>query len=540
MNGTLLAISIGPVQDFIAAARRTADLHAGSQLLVKTAQTVSQWLRNQGAELIFPSDPEGDAANKILVLLPHTAHPKQTAEEAEQQAKKFLHGAWIEAAGTLPPALLDSEQAEQQIASFLEFYAAWMELEKEEEYPAVRCELDRLLAGRKALRDFAPVQGREGRNKSSLDPSREEVLLIRTEQEWKTVEHKLRLKKSERLDAVSLLKRIRGSNQTVPSTSEMAFRCFEEIAKQNCPQAWETLEQLTRGKSLQPGELIYRRDDELLNEQEKQAADAVVKDLKRGLKISEFPGYYALLQADGDRMGAAINQLESRKKHQALSSLLADFAGSVKGVVEKQQGFLIYSGGDDVLAMLPLHTALQCAHELAELFHSTVGVPLARKDLTLSAGVAVVHHLENLQTALDFVRTAEKEAKKERNSLALALHTRGGSPVLWSLPWNRNPVEQMARAGDALQKDLRGFPYELKALAAECRGVQLHNETIRREAQRILNRKEGNSAAKLTLQNLLEEFVPQYGEITGVLQSFADMLVTARFLSSYNAAKEQK
>ncbi len=52
----LLTIALGPVQEFIAAARRTADLKAGSQLLVETARKVAAHLEAQGAELIFPAN----------------------------------------------------------------------------------------------------------------------------------------------------------------------------------------------------------------------------------------------------------------------------------------------------------------------------------------------------------------------------------------------------------------------------------------------------------------------------------------------------
>ncbi|MDM7323637.1 MAG: type III-B CRISPR-associated protein Cas10/Cmr2, partial [Thermus sp.] len=40
----LLAISLGPVQEFIATARRTRDLYAGSRLLSEAAAEVARFL----------------------------------------------------------------------------------------------------------------------------------------------------------------------------------------------------------------------------------------------------------------------------------------------------------------------------------------------------------------------------------------------------------------------------------------------------------------------------------------------------------------
>src|SRR5258708_21422384 len=72
------------------------------------------------------------------------------------------------------------------------------------------------------------------------------------------------------------------------------------------------------------------------------------------------PGpYYALLQADGDGMGEVIDAqaVHGYERHRQLSQQLANFASGVGVIVEKKnQGALVYAGGDDVLAFLPLHT----------------------------------------------------------------------------------------------------------------------------------------------------------------------------------------
>ena len=51
----LLLISIGPVQDFIAQARRTRDLWFGSHLLSELSRAGSKRIADDGGELIFPA-----------------------------------------------------------------------------------------------------------------------------------------------------------------------------------------------------------------------------------------------------------------------------------------------------------------------------------------------------------------------------------------------------------------------------------------------------------------------------------------------------
>jgi len=80
------------------------------------------------------------------------------------------------------------------------------------------------------------------------------------------------------------------------------------------------------------------------------------KELVEGLKaLNENVGepaspYYALLLMDGDRLGKLLGQYDANGISQALST----FTGNVTGIVESNNGFTIYAGGDDVLAILPI------------------------------------------------------------------------------------------------------------------------------------------------------------------------------------------
>ena len=59
----LLQISVGPVQKFIAATRRTRDLWFGSSMLSEISKAAAKAVKDAGAELIFP-EPNGDLRPK--------------------------------------------------------------------------------------------------------------------------------------------------------------------------------------------------------------------------------------------------------------------------------------------------------------------------------------------------------------------------------------------------------------------------------------------------------------------------------------------
>src|SRR5204862_1418878 len=56
----LVSIALGPVQEFIAQARRTRDLWYGSHLLSELSRAAARHLADGGAELIFPALARGD------------------------------------------------------------------------------------------------------------------------------------------------------------------------------------------------------------------------------------------------------------------------------------------------------------------------------------------------------------------------------------------------------------------------------------------------------------------------------------------------
>ena len=533
----LLAISLGPVQEFIAAARRTADLQAGSSLLVELAQCVARVVQANGANrLIFPGDIEKDGPNKILarVIDSDSAAVAALAALARQSAQAFLEEAWTKAIGEMRgnSRHLDHDLASTQIARFLEFNAAWVPIPDENAYADARVAVDRLLAGRKALRQFeqcdeARNETRKGRPKSPLDPSRDCALKTERFQVPTTCRrYPLWLKNNETLDAVSLLKRVRGvtANSDTPSTSDMAVRSILPELRAAAPQEVAALEALVKKaeREVDLGDFMF--EGRLADLEAEMQADAEESETSGKLTAGDFaeirklrhnalnasgrfeyPPYYAVLAADGDLMGRLLNTLTKWEHHAAVSNMLSDFAEEAATTVRDFEGHAVYTGGDDVLALLPANRALACAASLAALFRikmqegmKSLGVALTSPEQggTLSVGIAITHCLEPLQVSLEYARAAERDAKIKRNSLAVRLHTRGGEPMTVAETWEEIPtVSEWASLIVAMRGELaRGFPYELRALAQECRGVSLSSNIIQREALRILDRKKGGKA----------------------------------------------
>lgn len=601
----LFQVNVGPVQGFIASARRTRDLAFGSWLLSELAKAAAlQIVKSEGINsLIFPAPDkqqqlsfksELNVANKIVALIQKESPQKLgslTYNAIQEQLEEIRKQAFREQTSDMIPLSKENQDiALKQIKDIVEFH--WVALLFDGiNYAETRKQLEALMAARKNTRNFAPVTWGSHQPKSSIDGQLESVIpeyeyppRQATEKDKFTkilrLYYKYKAGPAERLSGVDLLKRhgetIFGSS--FPSTSHIAALPFLQRIelinqKTEIKKKWDSyIKKVT--------EIADPKDDEIAKEFDKshrqivnlekiprgykhhsiledyegsmlfeeRLADMVdivtnqdrLNDAKKALRAfykstdDEFKAlgissarpnpYYAILQADGDRMGEVIDAQTKRQindqeqkpyePHRRISKKLGEFAGGVKEIVEKHQGALVYAGGDDVLAFVPLHTVLQCAHELAISFKNTL------KDFaneeghtpTLSVGVAIVHHLEPLQDALKLARAAEARAKRVdgKNALAITISKRSGEDYTIGGSWgNDRPNQGIAFTLEKLIEFCRsdaipdGTAYELRDMVRRLTvspqdisdNEQLKHlietlpEVIRRDALRILQRK---------------------------------------------------
>lgn len=542
----LLAISIGPVQDFIAAARKTRDLLNGSELLSTIATAIAQALGGCG-ELVFPASGAGSAPNKIVCLV--EGDPAEAASKAHAAAQAAFDEAVDAAVKQVNEARVadcfDRETLRAQCEEFLEFYAAWVPVGPEG-YAAARERCEALLAGRKGLRDFAQPTWAKGRPKSSLDGGRDTVIAEDATDEQLG---RLSIKRTEQLDGVSVVKRLLDKGEArFPSVVRVAADPFwrslpperlEAVrAFAGDHQAGDLIQRLKGDAAALYSDFPWDIDPSLWHEGGEAPCD-LVKGFRCAVDQGQPGPYYTILAADGDRMGQALSRLTSKEAHQRFSAQLAEFAGRARGIVTEQRGALVYAGGDDVLAFLPMDKALRCARELREAFDKVAEGLGLDETPTLSVGIAIVHIHENLRTALEFARSAERAAKNGgRNALAIARHTRGMGPDAPTVvrSWTNQPVESYEQYGEWIRDGIlpSGFAYEIRALARELDGIDLRGLAglAGGEFERILKRKQvPKERIADVMQRLLADLAALGGASPVSLRALSDSLIIAKHLA---------
>ncbi|MBI1747849.1 MAG: type III-B CRISPR-associated protein Cas10/Cmr2 [Acidobacteria bacterium] len=513
MTAHLLAIAIGPVQAFIAAARRTRDLWFGSLLLSEISKAAARAVSTAGGQLIFPAphalddlkkESQFNVANVIMAELSEGLTPNAVKESAEDAAKACWQS-YAEEARSVAGELIDPNIWNGQIDDVIEFYAAWTPLKSSDQYRHARQRLMRLLAGRKALRNFRPAHGHAGVPKSSLDGARETVLVCESNQhdtrnrrrsilrknENDGLAQRLRLSAGEELDIIGITKRA-ATKEAFASVVRVAADPWIRGIKARSGEAENTLRQIADqckgaafatgtgrhysgifpfdGSVLYPSRLqsmlrVPRGTehdtgafDDLFSESDREtlkSIQALLGKLQKrtdgGMGYGEPDPYFAILVADGDRIGKTISNIGSAVEHRKFSQNLAAFAGQARHIVEESHhGCLVYSGGDDVLAFVPVDQSLDCARRLHDQFHALLSAwrDDAGNSPTLSVGLVIGHCMEPLEDLLEYGRTAEKAAKEpDRNGIAVHLHTRGGASIQIRTQWSTD--------SDALDKRLK-------------------------------------------------------------------------------------
>lgn len=568
MSDAVLIFTFSPIQQFIAAARRTSDLYVGSKMLAQLSQAAARAIEQHGT-LIYPAELSLDVPNKIVARI-----PEARAGVIVQGAQQALIDEWQRIAKTASRALrrLDPTpdgvwQAiwERQTARHWETY--WVVASTaDRSYRVAYEEATRALDAAKRTRLFEASE--EPGLKDSLSGQREALHTAGQDARayWAAVSQqvipaKLRPDGRERLDAIGVVKRFSElADQTrFPSTSTVASADFLARASEHLAGYRHALRELL-------GDRLYRvRDDgdwpydgdllftETLTPERLSASYGLtnpdplkLQTAQRALTevyklVGDRPSpYFAVLVLDGDsigeRVGECLTAPDPETAHRELSQRLTTFARQVNPIAKQYQGSLVYNGGDDVLALAPLSSAMSLARALAREFEAVTGG-------TASAGVALVHHLYPLGAALRAARQAEASAKqfenrrtnRRKDAVSVCALKRGGETLearsSWDLVEEVLPEVVKWFGEEALSSR---FAYDV---AQTAHNLPEANEAFKAEMKRLIKRHRDPRASGGPEPELWAERLTEWAaSLPEQSEGLGRWLIVARFLAQRGKA----
>lgn len=169
------------------------------------------------------------------------------------------------------------------------------------------------------------------------------------------------------------------------------------------------------------------------------------------------PAFYALLLADGDRLGKLVGRLGG----EPVGWALAAFTRAVPDVVRDHDGVAVYAGGDDVLAMLSMPRAIACASALSDRYRTAFADQQKESRATLSAAVVFAPVRHPLGAVVAEARRLLDDVAKDangRDSLAAAVLKNSGTYCRWVTTWTRRSLDGESRPAADLLDRLTGPP----------------------------------------------------------------------------------
>ncbi len=292
--------------------------------------------------------------------------------------------------------------------------------------------------------------------------------------------------------------------------------------------------------------------------------------------------YYALIKFDGDDMGQWLSgqlapeilemyhsklrdkipdsfkekfadkkRLVTPAVHLAISKALKTFSlNYVKKIVEETNwGKVIYSGGDDVLAIVNLSSLLDVMIGLRTGFSGHINEK-GRPDFSVDAGfvdygdrvdmlmghlatgsmgVVIAHYKEDLKDVLSAVNRAEKLAKKTdgKDSFTIHLMMHSGSEYISTAKWNYScfsnkegtigvlkEIASIIDSGEVSSSFVKKLEYYLKDLDVEKLPENIFDNELNRSIMRSINQNlsdERKAEVKDKLCNLLNSLKLELG-----------------------------
>lgn len=428
----LFLFTIGPVQSFIKQARKTRDLHAGSQLLSTLVRTAMDTFSDKGGKIIFPNEASSTQPNRFLGYLEKgdSSSLSDIGKAVETAVREKWEQIATDVLGKISAPAGYYDQIEQALEIFWIFNPA-----TQDSYAIDYRNTERSLGAIKNARlvpqyhyqldkDSREIYGERGR-KCSLDGERNvkfyrlgetrtgekeredtihDKLFVSNRSEFTLIKDGIDMKviaPGEGLSAVSWVKRnYAKSNDFKPTAYFAAADFLHKVSEidalndklkciRNCYSGNSWDEQLLFEENYT--EQYFRQQGISHHFTCEGTALKHLKDFYQECektdreRLKKPNGYYALLLFDGDNMGQWLsgtnlqNGAEGKvllQFHEKLATCLMEYSKAAQKYLEFPYGKAVYAGGDDFLGFVTLDYVFPVLKELRRLFDVHINKPL--------------------------------------------------------------------------------------------------------------------------------------------------------------------
>ena len=509
MSDTYLTLfTIGPVQSFIAKARKLQDLYAGSFLLshltIQAINRVKSINETRGikADVLFPNldANKKSAPNRILIKV--EIGGTEALREFCAGLETFVREEWAKIAKKVfdETRLGYTAAAAAQIESLLQVFYASEPYSGGGQFGERYVNAIKRLGAAKTFRSFTQLAEPHGRKCSLMHEHN--ALFYR---EWRGY----------------LVEGDEGAQQVTNDN----VRGLDKYIQPD-----ETLGAVSFVKR------CLKRAIPIFNDSFPSVTDVYEMHGDKYKEGDDKHGYYAVVMFDGDDMGKwysepymkGVKRESTEQFQKILSSEVSKFAAEKSYKIvnwdssdskKSKNGVVVYAGGEDFLGVLNIKDAFSALNELRETFGSIDLREFTEQRLSFSAGVVIAHVKTPLPAVLSQARDAEHKAKARsgKDAFCLSIMKHSGEVTEFVLPFyqqnqpnsNGQPADPADDARTVIVSALATFDRLVEIIVNEKLSVKfiyqlgveleriaeiddenLHKEVFIIEAERVLKHSE--------------------------------------------------
>jgi CRISPR-associated protein Cmr2 len=471
-NQYLFLFTIGPVQSFIAQARKSRDLYAGSKILSELIETGLKKVKelDTNSKIIFPNEDIPSKPNRFIAKVT-VENIKDFAQEiksvVENKFKNYAKNAYSNVFGSLRL----TPEIKKQLTTFLDIHWTAIPLGNyNEDFNSLENHLEAI----KKFRNFSQLD--EVGRKCSLCGERNVHVYRKKDKESKNKypQEAFEIKDcsylfnpGEGLCSVCFTKRMFEVKKKIS---------FESTADIAIADVVSFLQNDIKGKEIYnfyksyynpilfDGQLLFKENLNIDYFEKHGLGISSIQNLKHNIPDAYMKGknflkensliitpYNVAISFDGDSMGEHLSgkYLKDRNKmkeyHFLLSSSLGILAGKVNKYFDSNEsiGQAIYAGGDDFFGFINIRNLFSTLKKIHELFEENVNDKVNNfitNKLTFSAGIVITHYKTPLSEVLSWTIKSEKQAKdlEGKDGYCFTILKHSGEINSFKMKWNIN------------------------------------------------------------------------------------------------------
>ncbi|WP_055666013.1 Cas10/Cmr2 second palm domain-containing protein [Desnuesiella massiliensis] len=438
----LLGVTVGPVQSNIQKSKKLIDLRNSSRIISDIMIKVLEYLKNnvdKQIEIIYPdinNDINLDLTNYLICEI----HTK-------------------EGLGNMKKAVFDEFKIEPKKITLEEVYFMFWAVEPLETYDRTYNKLVKKLRSIKNTYEFKNYEETNTGKKCSLCGERVRINdkdklcdLCNFKRSYKN----LRYKSVYEISIAPWKDKNKNELNDVTEKLESVFKNTEKYYSLDTVSNLINLSEpnifkrIREEKEINEDLIDYEMDDHKLIE---ELRDIKIKleeiYLRKGTPVIKPHYKYCFFQMDVDDLGKwmsgkwNIENSELRDRQKEISQALSKFAYEIRQKFEDSKIAVIYAGGDDFLAILPVEMLLEALRIIEKGFKEIVQDRLEesnnyKKKITYSAGITLISCKDDMALALRQNRMTLEKAKERFKDIEPSKNSIGISYIV-----NSNKIVNM-------------------------------------------------------------------------------------------------